>query len=133
MYCVSYTYHFNHLRSITVLFVFLVGIVQQLACLFFLYLYKFIHRYVYVTCQAKTRLNAQFLILTKTITNMNHKRLMNFQLFIYQVSTMTHLHGDTLEIVKRASSPEFLLSKADQVSFSHFHSRNVTQEINDIN
>ena len=52
----------------------------------------------FVTCHAKTRPSAHFIILRKTITNTEHERSIEFEFFIYHESTMTHLRGDTFEI-----------------------------------
>ena len=56
--------------------------------------------HINVTCHAKTRPSANFIILRKTITNTKHKRSMDFEFFIYYESTMTNLHGDTFEIFR---------------------------------
>ena len=56
------------------------------------------HYFRYVTCHAKTRPSAHFIILRKTITNTEHERSIEFKFFIYHESTMTHLRGDTFEI-----------------------------------
>ena len=74
---------------------------------------------LYVTCHAKTRPSAHFIVLKKTITNTEHERSIEFEFFIYHESTMTHLRGDTFEIFIWASFPKFSSSKADKVSFSH--------------
>ena len=57
-----------------------------------------IYIYIYVTCHAKTRPSAHYIILRKTITNTEHKRSIEFEFFIYHESTMTHFRGDTFEI-----------------------------------
>ena len=62
------------------------------------YIYIYIYIYIYVTCHAKTRPSAHFIILRKTITNTEHERSIEFEFFIYHESTMTYLRGSTFEI-----------------------------------
>ena len=102
----------NNFEILQVSIAFFSDTVRQRNLKFFFYINP------YVTCHAKTSPSAHFIILRKTITNTEHEHSIEFEFFIYDESTMTHLRGDTFEIFIWASFPKFSSSKADKVSFS---------------